>query len=65
MFFQKKKTKKGVSATIMSSYNIMCVGEGIIPIFDVHNNNVSFKKPKLATRVNQHPPVHQRGWMVH
>jgi hypothetical protein len=21
--------------------------------------------PSMMVRVNQHPPVHQRGWMVH
>ncbi len=39
----------------MSSYNIMCVGEGTILIFDADNNNVSFNKPKLSTRMNHAP----------
>ncbi len=53
-----------VSATIMSSYNIMCASERTILILDVHDNNILFNKPKLLTRMNQHPPTWMDGALI-
>jgi hypothetical protein len=48
----------------MSSYNIMCEGEGTIHIFDVHNNTVSFNKPKAMDQ-NELAPTSAPMWMDH